>query len=359
MFERRFPRWSAVIVLALVWTSPLTVLSARSVAAQEVSLVVETFPPVEGVAFRLGKQRFETDANGVAQVAPVEPGAYELRANEHQQVDDQSRVSFVAWSDGVVEPTRTIDVRGTVLLQAGFNVDYLVTESFRTVAGETLSPESIGSFQVVDDTGAATTYQGSSRGLAGPTAQQWERFPPGTRWLRATRVFLGQEGLTAEEASYRVRWIIVDDERVPGSVAPFLPRAGAEWEIASGPEATDAPPAGPIAVLAVFVVGVVGLVAFRRPLLARIPALRQREAAGGVDGGTDREYVRVTLRDGRVLEGWKTHVPGGSDAEALTIDVTSVRSPDGEELASDPLDSFILPSQIKHLERPTESSQLR
>jgi hypothetical protein len=358
VFERRLPRWSAVIVLALVWTSPLTVLSARSVAAQEASLVIETIPPLEGVAFRLGKQRFETDADGVAQVASLEPGAYELKANERQLMNDQTRVSFEAWSDGVVEASRMIDVGGALLLQAGFNVDHLVTESFRTAAGETLSPESIGSFEVVDDTGTATTYQGSSRGLAGPTAQQWERFPPGTRWLRATRVFLGQRGLTAEEASYRVRSIVVDDERVPGSVAPFLPRAGAEWVIASDPEAAGAPTGGILALLAVFVVGLVGLVAFGRPLLARIPALRQREAAGSVDGRAGREYVRVTLRDGRVVEGWKTHVPGGSDAEALTVDVTSVRSPDGEELASDPLDSFILPSQIKYLETPEDSPQL-
>ena len=352
MRERRVPRWSAIIVLALVWTSPLAVLSARSVAAQEASLVIETFPPVEGVAFRLGKQRFETDANGVAQVAPPEPGAYDLRANEHQLLNDQTRVSFVAWSDGAGELNRSIDVRDPVRLRAGFNVDYLVTESFRTVAGETLSPESIGSFVVVDDTGAARTYQGSSLGLAGPTAQQWERFPPGSRWLRATRVFLGQAGLTAQEASYRVRSIIVDGKRVPGSVAPFLARAGAEWVIASDPEAAGAPSEGTFALLAVFVVGLVGLVAYRRPLLARF-SLLQREPAR--PGDANREYVRVTLRNGRVVEGWKTYVPGGSDSEALTIDVTSVQSPDGEELASDPLDSFILPSQIKHLERTAES----
>jgi hypothetical protein len=160
---------------------------------------------------------------------------------------------------------------------------------------------------------------------------------------------LGQEGLTAEEASYRVRWIIVDDERVPGSVAPFLPRAGAEWVIASGPEATDAPPAGTIAVLAVLVVGLVGLVAFRRPLLALVPFLQREPGRRG--GGAESEYVRVTLRNGQTLEGWRTHVPGHNESGTCSIQATSVQGPDGDRAAVDrPEYWFLLPSQIEHIE---------
>jgi hypothetical protein len=356
--DRAIPKWTAVILLAAVGTSPFAMLGAHSVSAQTASVVIETVPPLEGVAFRLGKQRYETDLNGVAQVAPLDPGEYELRTNENQLLNKQSRVSFVAWSDGSAEPKRSIDVQGTVLLQVGFNVDYLVTESFRSAADGALSPESIGSIDIVDDTGASTTYQGRSRGVAGPTAQQWERFPPGTRWLRAVRVISGENGLRAEEASYRVRSITVDGERVPGAADRFVPRAGAEWVIASDRPAGGPTPSSYLVLLGVLLAGIVALVAFRRPLLAHVPFLQREAAHARVDSSLDREYIRVTLRSGRVVEGWKTYVPGGSDSEALTIEVTSVRSPDGEDLASDPLDSFILPSQIKHLERPEESPQL-
>ena len=357
MRESRLSNWTSVTLAILASTALFVATVPLTSAAQPAPLVIETVPPLEGISFRLAGKRFLTDENGVAQIVPSRPGVYEVSTKDHVLLDDQRRAEFATWSDGVVEPNRTVDLRQPVLLQIGFHVDYLVKERFRTANGESLSPESIGSFVIVDDAGSPTTFAGSSRGLAGPTAQLWERFPPGTRWLRAVRVTVGDEGLSTQQASYDVESVNVNGERATGSPDDFAPKPGAEWVIAVDSPAAAGLGVTAIIVIAILIVGLLGLFAVIRirkgfeALLARVSFLHRGLARRNSDvPDADREFVRVTLRNGRTVEGWRTQVPGADKSEALSIQVTSVRGTDGEELASDPLDSFILPSQIVHLE---------
>jgi hypothetical protein len=343
------------VLLDFVSVAILVTPIPHTSAAQPASLLIETVPPLEGMPFLLGGQRFVTDENGVVEIIPPEPGTYDVSTKDHVLLDDQRRASFAAWSDGVVEPIRAVDIQESVRLEVGFDVDHLVTESFRAVDGEVLSPESIESIVVVDDRGRSTTFRGPSRGVAGPTAQEWERFPPGTRWLRAVRVTVGDDGLRTEQASYNVESVRVNGERAPGSPDDFAPQPGAEWVITMELPAAAGRWVWAIVVIAALSVGVLGLLAVIRirrqpqPLLARLPFLhRGRARREGDVRDSGREFVRVTLRNGRKVEGWRTNVSGD---EALAIQVTSVQGPGGEKVESDSVDYwFLLPSQVDRIE---------
>jgi hypothetical protein len=353
-------KWSCITLPTLASAALLVATSVPSLATQQPALVIETVPALEGIPFQLEGQRFVTDENGVAQITPSRPGVYEVSTRDHILLDDQRRAEFATWSDGVVEPNRDVDLRQPVLLQIGFHVDHLVEESFRAANGKALSPGSIGSFVIVDDTGAPTTFSGKSRGMAGPTAQLWERFPPGTRWLRAVRVVVGDDGLSTEQVSYEVQSLSVNGEDAHVFSHRFVPSPGAEWVIAVDPSAatTTSPLVVAGGAIAVLVLGLLGLFAFRRirnssrPLLGRVPFLHRGSARHEVQdepGGT--EFVRVVLRNGRTVEGWRTHVPGDDQSEAVTIQVTSVQGPDGQKVATDMLDYwFLLPAQIDRIE---------
>jgi hypothetical protein len=86
-----------------------------------------------------------------------------------------------------------------------------------------------------------------------------------------------------------------------------------------------------------------------RPLIRGRTARRQTQA---------RIYVRVKLRNGRTVEGWKMTVPGVTDSEAIYINATQVWGSDGEQVTPGPLDSFVLPSQIIDLEMREDLPQV-
>jgi len=338
-----------------------TLVPHRAAAAQTESLVIETVPPLEGIIFRLDGESYSTDEEGVARVDSAVPGRFELQTNDRVLLTGSQRIEFAVWSDGVAESLRVVDIEGSTHLQAGFRVDNLVAESFRTSEGDVLKPNSVGPFVIVDDTGESTTFPGSSRGLAGPTAQIWERFPAGTRWLPAVRIVSENDQLRAEEASYRVRSVSVEGEQMSASSVPFTPAGASEWGIQVDTSGGPLPRALILVPLLIggAILGLLGMVLIRgrsQPSVARTPRFvagfvrRQR-----VPREPDREFVRIKLRTGRTVEGWRIHIPGADPTEAVNLAVTSVWGPDGSKVTSQPTDSFLFPSQIIQIEAPTRS----
>jgi hypothetical protein len=332
--------------------------------AQSSKLVVQTVPSIEGIRFRVGGQTFITDEHGVAEIAPTTAGARTLEVDEHLLIDKSQRVEFAAWSDGILDPSRALDLEDSSGLQVGFNIDYLVKERFHSPSGELIDPSSIDSYTIVDDANNSTTFDGSSTGLAGPTALVWQRFPPGTRWLRAVRLVRTDGALETERVSYTVRSVTFDGRRVAGSSEPFFPTGGSEWPITT--EASAFPMGGlsvAAAALLLLLAGFFVLMRLRaddrtavahdpapsRPLIRGRTARRQTQA---------RIYVRVKLRNGRTVEGWKMTVPGVTDSEAIYINATQVWGSDGEQVTPGPLDSFVLPSQIIDLEMREDLPQV-
>src|SRR5215210_5863728 len=111
-----------------------TITPGRSLA-QSSKLVVQTVPSLEGIRFHVGGETFVTDEHGIAEIAPTTAGAQRLEINEHQVIGDSQRVEFAAWSDGNLNPSRALDLEDPLGLQVGFNIDYLVVESFRSSSG--------------------------------------------------------------------------------------------------------------------------------------------------------------------------------------------------------------------------------
>jgi hypothetical protein len=66
--------------------------------------------------------------------------------------------------------------------------------------------------------------------------------------------------------------------------------------------------------------------------------------------GFDREHVRIHLHDGRRIEGWKKSGRVSEDNRVIVLDVENVYDSSGRELATTPLDSFVLPPQVDHIE---------
>ena len=361
-----------------------------SALARTQTLVVETVPAIKGIHLRLDGKTFVTDESGVAAMTTETTKQYgTLKVDERSLVGDSQRVAFVAWSDGATTAERAVEFPDPAPLQVGFNVDYLVREEFRASNGDTIDARRVDSFTIVDDTNDSTTFEGSSSGLAGPTALPWERFPPGTRWLRGVRVVHQNGVLQADDVSYEVRSVVIEGERSTVSSQPFVPSAGATWPIAVG--ASSALPGwivGGGAALLFAIGALIGLAGRdRRPKSTvapdavdhseRLPesivppgpsAERSNRVRRGIipDRMARRRppaqvYVRVRLRNGRTVEGWKMKVPNARDSQAINVNVRYVYGPDGEQIAPRPVDSILLASQIVDVQirdEPPSPSQL-
>jgi hypothetical protein len=347
-------RWLSIL-LPLTMVALVSTLVPPHAAAQTASLVIETVPPIDGITFRLEGEAFSTNEMGVARINLASPGSFELQTDNRIQLGYAHRAELAAWSDGITEADRIVEIDGSTQLQVGFRVDYLIAESFRNSEGQDLDPDSVGPFDVVDDTGQTTTYPGSSRGLAGPTAQVWERFPAGTRWLPAVRIVTDNGLLSAETVSYRVRSISIEGEQVSASSDPFTPSPGAKWGIEVN---TSNPLPRGLTTVSLLLGAAIALLLVmmwirrrsQRPVVdtpnIERGFIHRRKAP---DAPATREFVRIRLDTGRTIEGWR--IPSDVDESAAVIlNVAGVWGPDGREVTQQPTDSFLFPSQIAHIE---------
>ena len=353
-FSRVLRTWgmAAMVGLLLVPMAP-----ARGQDAATVSL--STVPRLEGIVFNIGGRRVVTGADGTVEITLSQAGVYEMEAHGRQTLEPDVRVDFAGWSDGEEQTSRPIEVTETTVVEAGFDVDYLIHENYTDPRGRAIPADRLRSVTVTDDAGRRTTWEAPSPGVAGPTAVVWERHPPGTRWIRATDVWLTDAGLVSRDRSYRLYALNVDGESLAASPRTLSLEPGAQWELAPAPSPWWLGAWG-WAGAAVVLLALMTLVLLRhRPRFSRPRRALPASSASAAKPRRREEYVRVALRNGRTVEGWRM-TSSEAPTQAIIIDVNAVFS-GGEPVPSTPLDSFLLRSQIisyESVEAPSPATRL-
>lgn len=353
--NRGLPTWGLVAALALLLV-PVAPAGAQAAATVSIS----TVPRLEGIAFNIAGRRAVTGADGTVEITLPQAGVYELESYARQTLEPDVRVVFAGWSDGEEETSRSLEVTDTAVIDAGFDVDYLIHENYVDDRGRGIPANRLGSVTVTDGSGRRTTWAAPSPGVAGPTAVVWERHPPGTRWVRATEVSLTDGGLISRDQSYELKALNVGGESLPASTGSLPLQPGAEWTLtpAARPWWSGAWGWTAASVIALALV-VLALVRFH-PRFARPARALPDRSASTLRSRRGREYVRVALRNGRTVEGWRM-TSTETAKQAIIVDVNAVYS-GGEPVPSTPLDSFLLTSQIvsyETVEPPSPATQPR
>jgi hypothetical protein len=350
--NRGLPTWGLVAALALLLV-PVAPAGAKAAA----TVAISTVPRLEGIAFNIGGRRAVTGADGTVEITLPQAGVYELESFARQTLEPDVRVVFAGWSDGEEETSRSLEVTDTTVLDAGFDVDYLIHENYVDDRGRGIPANRLGSVTVTDGSGRRTTWAAPSPGVAGPTAVVWERHPPGTRWVRATEVSLTDGGLVSRDQSYELQALDVGGELVPASTQSLPLQPGAEWTLAPAARSWWSGAWGWTAVSVIVALAILALVRFRPRFTRSVRALPARSAPASKTR-RDGEYVRVALRNGRTVEGWRM-TSTETAKQAIIVDVNAVYS-GGEPVPSTPLDSFLLTSQIVNyetVEAPSPANQ--
>jgi Family of unknown function (DUF6338) len=335
---RALRTWGLVAALTL-----LLVPVAPAGAQGAVTVSISTVPRLEGIAFSIGGRRAVTGADGTVAITLPQAGVYELESYARQTLEPDVRVAFAGWSDGQAETSRSLEVTDTTAIDAGFDVDYLIHENYVDARGRVIPADELRSVTVTDGSGRRFTWAAPSPGVAGPTAVVWERYPPGTRWVRATEVALTDGDLVSRDQTYELQAVNVGGELLPASTQSLPVQPGAEWTLSPAARPWWSGAWGWAAVLAIVALAIAALVRsrtrFKRPASA-LPA----RSAPALNTRRDGEYVRVALRNGRTVEGWRM-TSNDAGKQAIIVEVSAVYSA-GEQVPSTPLDSFLLTSQI-------------
>jgi hypothetical protein len=165
--------------------------------AGPVQLTVRTVPAFEGVRFTFGGAPFVSNANGLARITAPECGTYSLAVERPGRVLPGVRARFARWGDNVFTARRPLLLTQPRVLEIGFEVDYLVRQTFVDLAGKPVATSRV-----------SRVAQSNSLGSK-------ESFVPGSpRWLAGSRIMRRSRGLQPTEILYSVREVVMNGTNV-------------------------------------------------------------------------------------------------------------------------------------------------
>ena len=119
---------------------------------------VQTLPALPGIKFSLGGQIFTSDANGIARVGVSKVGTYHLEVLPMTFTGPDFQADFSRWGDQTFLSYRDVTVPNTHLLQAGFDVSFLVGHNFTNLQGSPVDPSLITSITLKGSNGKVLTF---------------------------------------------------------------------------------------------------------------------------------------------------------------------------------------------------------
>ena len=202
-------------------------IGTQDYAAQEVSLPVvvrptvvsvQTVPPLPGIPFALGEERFVSDANGLARIELTEPGAYELEVLVEPEtlLTPDTKISFARWSDATFTPNRAVELTNKDLaLQVGFELSHPIPITFADLAGAPVDWSRVSS----------VTLKSSAAAYRTVTDEQ-------PYWLQANRIMRQQADIFPTPLLWSVESVMLDGSNVVNRYQQrFHVAPGDTWEL--------------------------------------------------------------------------------------------------------------------------------
>jgi len=156
-------------------------------------LAVRVVPRFARVRFLLDGRAFVSGRDGVARIGVRGCEAHRLAVVPPRRLRRGVHATFARWGDEAFSPSRSVRVTRDLQLEVGFDVRYLVTETFVDPAG-----------RPVDTRAVSWLVQSNSLGSQ-------ERFRPGVRrWLIGSRVIRRTTGLQAVQVLYSIRQAVMN-----------------------------------------------------------------------------------------------------------------------------------------------------
>ncbi len=162
-------------------------------------LMIKTVPPLPGIGFSLAEQTLITGEDGTIHFEVDKLGTHPLKILPLPKSKPEAPVliEFARWDDTVFVPEREIDIVGDEEIMVGFELSYLVNQTFFDLAGKPVDPARISSITVKSSSGTRYVY---------------EDIQP--RWRKAARIVNLKNGLESSPIQYGLERVIIDGTNV-------------------------------------------------------------------------------------------------------------------------------------------------
>jgi len=348
--------------------------AAASAQEPSIPVMVQTRPAIPGARFALDGTEFVANQHGLAVTTVAAPGTFELAVSSPTIEVEGASHSFSVWTGGERVSSRPLEVDSFTLLEAGFDTIRAVSFGFTDQDGTTIEPGRIGHATIVESDGD-TRYRINGGQPASVTA---------------SRAVQTGTGVTLLPVSYRLIKAVVDGRPVSGmesdievgfdsavSIPVALPAEPGDQpaKARDEPAAPDSsPPESNSRSLSVVVWGVfLAILSSLFIVLAGAWLQRRRPRhqtgragdAAPLPGQTEdaewplagNQCLRVHMSNGRIIDGWTGPISQPVDDQVLhLVRVQHVYNRDGDEVASTPLDIFLVRSQIARIEHVDAST---
>ncbi|HLO31460.1 MAG TPA: hypothetical protein VK249_20080 [Anaerolineales bacterium] len=158
---------------------------------------VHTTPSLPNVKFSLDNQIFSSDGYGVARMEVKKAGNYHLKILPLENLDPDIQMNFSRWGDDIFQPGRDIKVPLDKPLQAGFEVSYLVNQTFVDLSDKPVDLSRITSVTLKGSNGTTYTFEDHQ-----------------PHWLPAGRVIRLNNGLQETKILYSIISVVIDGSNV-------------------------------------------------------------------------------------------------------------------------------------------------
>jgi hypothetical protein len=157
-----------------------------------------------------------TDSEGLIRFEIDAMGMYRLELKlPWKSSDPTMKAEFSRWTENVFEPNRDLEYEPGMILEAGFEIHYLVSYDFTNLQGEPVNPGDVSSITL-------TNSMGERNKLTSHDAL----------WVKGGRVTRRSAGLEETLLQYSVEEVIVDGANVINkSQHRFIPAESRTWTI--------------------------------------------------------------------------------------------------------------------------------
>ena len=180
-------------------------------------LTLETVPPLAGIPISVEGQVLTTNRDGLAVVDIGSPGTVNLEVLQQPDgnIDENTRASFVRWSDDGFQPQRTFDLTNDNKLQIGFSISHPISHSFVDRDGNPVDYSKISGMRVRTSTGSLVSFDDNQ-----------------PKWITSTEIARRRTGLEATNILYSVESVTIDGTNVVNRYQQhFLAEANTPWQI--------------------------------------------------------------------------------------------------------------------------------
>ncbi len=160
------------------------------------SIKIQTIPPEAGLRFSLDDNVAESNSDGLVEFHVSNTGTFHL--DFIGSADPEARVYLDRWGDEVFTHDRTVEVKGDISLEAGFEIHYPVSISFVDLQGNPVPADQITAVSMTSNHGQRVTLTNDELDV----------------WLQASRVTRRRDGLELVPALWSIESVEINGTSV-------------------------------------------------------------------------------------------------------------------------------------------------